>query len=50
VTRFVRCKQCNVIVADDRCAFALHTRTTAGEKYIFCCEKCAEHYEKKKRN
>lgn len=49
MTKFVQCVQCNMEIADDRCQFAVYTRVIDGKEYVFCCEKCAEQYEKKKK-
>jgi hypothetical protein len=49
VTKFIRCEQCDMKVAGDKCEFAVHARVVDGEKHVFCCEKCAERYEKKRR-
>ena len=49
MTKFVRCEQCDVKLTGDRCAFASHTRVINGETHVFCCVKCAERYEKKRK-
>lgn len=49
MTKFIQCAQCNVKITDDKCEFAICKRVIDGEEYVFCCEKCAEQYEKKKK-
>ena len=49
MTKIIQCEQCNVKISGDRCEFAVHTRVVDGEKHVFCCERCAERYEKKRR-
>lgn len=49
MTRIIRCEQCNMKMAGDGCEFAVYARVVDGEKHTFCCEKCAERYEKKRR-
>jgi len=49
MTKFVRCHQCNIEISGDQCKFAIHTDAMNGEKHKFCCVKCAEQYEKKKK-
>ena len=48
MTKLIRCEQCNQKVVGDKCQFAAYTRIVDGEKHVFCCEKCAERYEKKR--
>jgi YHS domain-containing protein len=47
VTKFIKCEQCNVEISGDKCEFAIYTRVIDGEEYVFCCQKCAERYEKR---
>lgn len=49
MTKFIKCKQCNVEISDDKCKFAICRHVIDGEEYVFCCEKCAEQYEEGKR-
>ena len=49
MTKFIRCEQCDVQMAGDPCQFAIYTKVINGEKHVFCCEKCVERYEKKRR-
>jgi YHS domain-containing protein len=48
VTRFIRCELCNVKIAGDKCELAAHTKMINGKEHTFCCETCAQHYEKKR--
>ena len=36
-------------ITGDKCEFAIYTYVIDGKEYVFCCEKCAEKYQKKKR-
>lgn len=49
MTKFVQCEQCNIEIQGDKCEFAVYTCVIDGKKHVFCCEKCAERYEKKKK-
>ena len=49
MTKFIRCHQCNIQIPIDGCKFAIYKRVIDGEEYVFCCGKCAEQHEKKKR-
>ncbi len=49
MTKFIQCEQCNVEIHGDRCVFAVYTKTIDGEEHVFCCAKCAEQYEKKRK-
>jgi len=49
VTKFIKCEQCNVKISGDKCEFAVYTRVIDGEEHVFCCVKCAERYEKRKK-
>jgi len=48
--KFVKCKSCGVEIAEDeRCELANYVRTIDGEKILFCCVRCADEYEKKRK-
>jgi len=49
VTKFIQCAQCNVKITDDKCEFAIYKHVINGKEHVFCCKKCAEQYEKKKK-
>ncbi len=49
MTKFVQCEQCNVKIAGDKCEFASYTRVIDGKEHVFCCARCAERYEKKRK-
>lgn len=49
MTKFVQCTQCDMKITGDKCKFAIYKRIIDKEEYVFCCEKCAEQYEKKKK-
>ncbi|MFP3985315.1 MAG: transcriptional regulator [Candidatus Bathyarchaeia archaeon] len=48
MTKIIKCRQCNIKVANDKCKFAIYTQIVNGKEYLFCCKKCAELYEKKR--
>jgi len=48
LTKLIKCQQCSMKIGDKMCEFAVHKSSKDGEEYIFCCEKCAEKYEKEK--
>lgn len=50
MTEFTRCEHCNVKMAGDHCELATYVKVIEGKRHTFCCEKCAEHYEKKRRS
>lgn len=49
MTKFVQCEQCEVEISGAKCEFAAYTKTIDGEEHVFCCAKCAEQYEKKRK-
>lgn len=49
MTKFVQCAECNMKITGDKCEFAIYTHVIDGKECVFCCEKCAEKYQKKKR-
>jgi hypothetical protein len=49
VTKFIQCEYCNVQISGDKCEFAIHTRVIDGEEHVFCCVKCAERFEKRRK-
>jgi len=46
---FVKCEMCNEEIPADRCVFATHKRVIDGKEYIFCCVRCAETFERRKK-
>ena len=46
---FVKCEMCNAEIPADRCVFATQTKVVDGKEYVFCCVRCAEAFEKKKK-
>jgi YHS domain-containing protein len=46
--KFVRCEYCKVEIPSETCSLAAYTTTINGEKYTFCCIRCAERYEQKR--
>ena len=48
MTKFIQCEQCRVRIEDEVCKFATYVRVIDGKKHVFCCEKCAERYQKEK--
>jgi YHS domain-containing protein len=46
---FIKCEMCDAEIPGDTCVFATHTRVIDGKEYVFCCVRCAEAFEKKKK-
>ena len=46
---FVKCEICDAEIPMGRCVFATHKRVSDGKEYAFCCLRCAEDFEKKKK-
>jgi len=46
---FIKCEICDAEIPGDKCVFATHTRVIDGKEYVFCCVRCAETFEKKKK-
>lgn len=47
---FVRCEFCKIEIPLETCQLAAY-RTVIGDKeYVFCCEKCAQRYQKAKKS
>jgi len=43
----VKCKNCSVDMPEgEKCVFSVSKKTIGGEEYTFCCEFCAEEYER----
>ena len=49
MTKFIQCEYCNMQISGDKCEFAIHTRVIDGEKHVFCCAKCEERFEKRRK-
>jgi RNA polymerase-binding transcription factor DksA len=48
--KFVKCESCGAKIPKDvRCEFASYIRTIGGERFIFCCARCADEYEKRQK-
>ena len=50
MTKFIQCEHCKVKISGEKCAFAIQTRVIDNKEHVFCCEKCAEWFEKKKKD
>jgi len=46
---FVKCEMCNAEIPAGKCVFAAHKSVIDGKEYVFCCVRCAEAFEKKKK-
>ena len=46
---FVKCEMCNAEIPAGKCVFAVHKRVIDEKEYVFCCVRCAETFEKKKK-
>lgn len=48
--KFVKCKMCGVEIGETEiCELASYQRSIGGKRYIFCCVRCAEEFEKKQK-
>jgi YHS domain-containing protein len=47
---FVRCEFCKVKIPMETCKLAAYRTVIDGKEYVFCCAKCAERYQRKKKN
>ena len=45
--KFVQCEYCQTEIQSEGCALAAHTTVIDGNKYTFCCSKCADRYKSK---
>ncbi|MCZ2855602.1 MAG: transcriptional regulator [Candidatus Bathyarchaeota archaeon] len=46
---FKKCELCNLELAGEKCAFAVHKRVIGGKEHYFCCEHHADEFEKRHR-
>jgi YHS domain-containing protein len=46
---FIRCEFCKVEVPQEACKLAAYRTVISGKEYVFCCPKCAERYQQKKK-
>jgi YHS domain-containing protein len=46
---FVRCEFCKAEVPKEACRLAAYRAVIGGKEYVFCCQKCAQRYERKKK-
>jgi len=47
---FIQCELCKAKIPLDSCKFATYRTVIDGKEYIFCCEKCAQRYQQKKKD
>ncbi|MFQ5711766.1 MAG: transcriptional regulator [Candidatus Geothermarchaeales archaeon] len=50
MSKFIRCgvcEECEVEIPPLECVFAVHKRVIDGEEHLFCCERCADEYERR---
>lgn len=47
MTKFIQCEHCKTKISGEKCSFAMQTHVIDNEEHVFCCEKCAERFEKK---
>jgi len=47
--KFVKCAYCKTEVPSDACKLAAHRTIIDGEEYIFCCARCAQQYQEKRK-
>ncbi|MBA7646759.1 hypothetical protein ES703_54525 [subsurface metagenome] len=47
---FIQCELCKAkIPSGSICELATYRTVINGKEYVFCCAKCAERYQKKKK-
>ena len=46
---FVRCEFCKTEIPLEVCQLAAYRAVIDGKRYIFCCEKCAQRYQKARK-
>jgi YHS domain-containing protein len=46
---FVRCEFCKTEIPLEACQLAAYRTVIDGKRYTFCCEKCAQRYQKTKK-
>jgi YHS domain-containing protein len=50
MNKYVRCEFCREEVSSEPCGLAAYETTIDGKKYTFCCSKCAQKYQQKKKH
>jgi len=48
-SKFIRCEFCKDEIPSELCKIAAYSRVIDGKKYTFCCEMCAQRYQKNKK-
>jgi YHS domain-containing protein len=48
-SRFMRCEFCNVEITDKVCELSTYRKVIDGQEYLFCCRKCAERHEQRRK-
>jgi len=48
-TEFIRCEFCKGDIPLELCKIAAVSRVIDGKKYTFCCEVCAQRYQRTKK-
>ena len=46
---FVRCEFCKAEIPTEACRLAACRTVIDGKEYVFCCTKCAQRYQQKKK-
>ncbi|MDH5793204.1 MAG: hypothetical protein OEZ18_01400 [Candidatus Bathyarchaeota archaeon] len=46
---FVRCEFCKTEIPPEACQLAAYRTVIDGKQYVFCCEKCAQRYQKTRK-
>ena len=49
MTNFIRCRMCKIEISQKACELAGYKMVIDGSEYFFCCKRCAEDFEKKKK-
>jgi len=46
---FIRCEFCKIEIPLEICPLAAYQTLIDGKEYVFCCEKCAQRHQQKKK-
>ena len=46
---FIKCGTCDGEISEEKCVFAIYKKNIDGKEYSFCCNRCADEFEKKQK-
>jgi len=46
---FVKCEYCRADIPTETCKLAVYHTTINGKEYTFCCQKCAQRFQQRKK-